>query len=106
MPQADAARSRSSTVLVMRPGVSNVGESGTIPSVDTRPVEGRKPTTPHHAAGMRMDPPVSVPTAVSTSPADTATAHPELDPPGSRWGSSGLTGPPRGWERPVTPHPN
>ena len=49
---------------------------------------------PHAAAGMRIDPPVSVPTVPSDMPDATAAADPPLDPPGERDGSCGLrTGP-------------
>ena len=41
---------------------------------------------PLHAAGTRPEPAVSVPRARSTSPAATATAEPELEPPGIRPG--------------------
>jgi hypothetical protein len=37
---------------------------------------------PQKAAGMRIDPPVSVPMAAGTIPAATADALPPLDPPG------------------------
>ncbi len=40
-----------------------------------------KPTTPLHAAGMRVEPPPSVATAIGTSPAATATAEPPEEPP-------------------------
>src|SRR5918993_1416133 len=39
---------------------------------------------PHSAAGCRMDPPVSEPSASGVIPAATATAEPPLDPPGMR----------------------
>ena len=42
---------------------------------------------PHAAAGMRMDPPVSVPIDASDMPVATAIADPPLDPPGDRDGS-------------------
>ena len=48
------------------------------------------PATPHSAAGMRMEPAVSVPTATSAEPTATATADPPLEPPGLRAGSAGL----------------
>jgi len=41
------------------------------------------PAVPQSEAGMRTDPPVSVPSATGTIPADTATADPLLDPPGT-----------------------
>ena len=49
---------------------------------------------PQQAAGIRIEPPVSDPSATSASPATTATAEPLEDPPGIRAGSSGLTGVP------------
>ena len=49
---------------------------------------------PQAAAGMRIEPPVSVPTVPSDMPVATATADPPLEPPGDRDGSCGLrTGP-------------
>src|SRR5947207_13995267 len=48
------------------------------------------PTTPHKAAGWRMEPPVSEPNPSGANPAATAAALPPLDPPGTRLGSCGL----------------
>src|SRR4051794_5904466 len=48
------------------------------------------PTTPHSAAGWRMEPPVSEPMASGANPAATAAALPPLDPPGTRDWSWGL----------------
>src|SRR3954465_11533107 len=45
---------------------------------------------PQQAAGMRIDPPESVPSAASASPAATAAADPPLDPPAIRSGASGF----------------
>ena len=39
---------------------------------------------------MRIDPPVSVPTAAKQKPAATAAAEPPLEPPEVRFGSQGL----------------
>ena len=51
------------------------------------------PTTPHSAAGWRIDPPVSEPSASGANPAATAAADPPDEPPGTldvswglRWG--------------------
>ncbi len=41
------------------------------------------PTTPHSAAGWRMEPPVSEPRASGAKPAATAAAEPPLLPPGT-----------------------
>ena len=48
------------------------------------------PTTPHSAAGWRIEPPVSVPSASGAMPAATAAAEPPLEPPGTRSRSQGL----------------
>src|SRR5438309_586528 len=48
------------------------------------------PTTPHNAAGWRIDPPVSDPNASGAIADATAAALPPLDPPGTRLGSRGL----------------
>ena len=45
---------------------------------------------PQNAAGCRIDPPVSEPSASGVRPAATATADPPLDPPGARSVSQGL----------------
>ena len=49
---------------------------------------------PQQAAGIRTEPPVSVPSATSACPVATATAEPLDEPPGTRRGSSGLGGVP------------
>ena len=59
-------------------------------SGDTPPYVGFTPTVPVTAAGWRIDPPVSVPTASGASNAATAAAEPPPDPPGMRSRSHGL----------------
>ena len=54
-----------------------------------RPRLGLIPNRPFMLAGMRIDPPPSLPCANGTSPAATATAAPPLEPPASRDGSQG-----------------
>jgi hypothetical protein len=49
-----------------------------------------KPTTPHHAAGIRIEPAESVPSATAASPAASAAPFPPLDPPASRPGAAGF----------------
>ena len=39
---------------------------------------------PHEAAGWRIEPPVSVPSASGAMPAATAAAEPPREPPGTR----------------------
>jgi hypothetical protein len=55
---------------------------------------GLRPTMLLRAAGTRPEPAVSVPSASGTMPRATATADPELEPPGIRSGRSGLRGMP------------
>src|SRR4029077_6974293 len=47
-----------------------------------RPKLALNPTTPQNEAGIRNDPPPSVPSPIGPSPAATAAAAPPLDPPG------------------------
>ena len=73
------------------PTVSKLGASGKTPSAGTSPHVGLKPTTPQHAAGSRIEPALSVPSAASQRPAASAAPLPPLEPPGIRSGASGLT---------------
>ena len=56
----------------------------------TRPWVGLIPAIPQKAAGMRIDPPMSVPSASGARPAATAAPEPPLDPPGVRSSRRGL----------------
>src|SRR6266705_4192673 len=47
----------------------------------TRPRVGLSPTSPHSLAGMRIDPPPSLPCATGTMPLATAAADPPDEPP-------------------------
>merc|ERR1719197_2212748 len=60
---------------------SRVLQAGTTPAVDSRPRVGFTLTRLFRPAGTRPDPAVSVPREKLQSPAATATADPELDPP-------------------------
>src|SRR5207302_6389854 len=84
----------SPTARANGPAQSRAGDSGTTPSQETRPQVGLRPATPQRDAGMRMEPPVSVPMLPKQSPAATAAAEPPLEPPGMRARSQGFrTGP-------------
>ena len=50
-------------------------------SCGTTPADCFNPTTPLQAAGMRVDPPASVPTPIGQTPAASATAAPPEEPP-------------------------
>src|SRR6185369_8680328 len=82
------------TPRAIGPTVSYEGESGCTPASGIRPQVVFSPATPQHAAGMRTEPPVSVPSATSASPRATTTAEPLDEPPGTSAASSGFTGVP------------
>ena len=65
----------------MGPTWSNDHASGSTPARLTRPYVGLRPLIPQSDAGMRMDPPVSEPSAPGQSPAATAAPEPEDEPP-------------------------
>ena len=71
----------SPTVRAIGPRCATVpnGDSG---HAGTRPNEGLRPNTPVNAAGMRIDPPPSVPMVSGPMPDATATAPPPDEPPG------------------------
>ena len=61
---------------------------------------------PQAAAGIRIEPPVSVPMDASAMPATTLAADPPLDPPGDRVGSCGLRAGPKAESSFVVPNAN
>src|SRR6266568_5230229 len=84
------SKERSSTVRAIGPTWSREGASGNTPVRGTALADGLSPATPHSAAGIRIEPAVSVPSASGARPRASATAEPPLDPPGTRLGSHGL----------------
>ena len=72
------------TLRASGPTESSVVDKGIRPSLATRLAVGLNPTTPHSAAGMRHEPPVSVPRPAAAMPSAIATAAPEDEPPGMR----------------------
>ena len=69
-PSAPSARSPAACPTPSRSGC-----------VGTSPTDGRNPMTPQKAAGMRSDPPRSVPSASAIMPVASAAAPPPVDPP-------------------------
>src|SRR5215469_2180770 len=61
-----------------------------IPRIDTNPYVGFSPTILQYAAGMRTDPPVSVPSAPSVISAINAAAEPPDEPAGILSSAQGL----------------
>jgi hypothetical protein len=81
-------------------GVAEAGHTG------TRPKFALNPNVPVKAAGMRIDPPPSVPSANGVMPAATEAAQPALEPPGVSERSSGLRVTPVSGLSPTGLHPN
>src|SRR3954449_3603608 len=77
-----------------------------MPSIAMRPHEGFRPTTPQHAAGRRIEHPVSVASPRSARPAATAAALPPDEPPVVRPGCAGFCTVPYHGFWLVTPHAN
>ncbi len=80
----------SATVRVIGPLTHRPSRSAPNGPGETRPRDGLSPTRPHALAGMRMDPPPSLPWAAGARPAATAAAAPPLDPPADRARSHGV----------------
>ena len=72
----------------------------------TMPGEGRKPTTPQCAAGMRSEPPVSEPVQTGSMSVASATAEPPDEPPALSSGLNGLPVAPHTGLRVLAPAPN
>ena len=79
----------SATVRVSMPSMPSE-ESPSSGATEMRPRAGFSPTSPQQAAGMRIEPPPSLPCATGTMPAATAAAAPPEEPPVVRSRSHGL----------------
>src|SRR5262245_46049846 len=75
-----------------QPNVSKEGASRIAPRSEMRPCVVLSPIRPQKLAGARIEPAVSVPTAMLTSLPATAAADPEDEPPVTRSGAAELTG--------------
>src|SRR5437899_1258339 len=89
---------------VKGPTLSRVDPWGATPLRLTRPVVGFNPNTPHIAAGMRIDPPLSLPIAANARPAATDTAEPLLEAPAKYSLFHGLVTSPQSVEGPPNAH--
>ena len=87
---ADSISARSGTVRAIGPATGRPDQPNTRFSPGTSPGVGRKPTMPLKAAGLRKEPPVSLPLAIGTMPVASATAEPPDDPAADLVGSNGL----------------
>src|SRR3954454_9680439 len=75
-------------------------------STATMPGDGRKPTTPQKAAGLRKLPPVSEPVHTGSMSHASATAEPPDEPPAFSIGLNGLPVAPQTTLRLLAPAPN
>ena len=80
----------SDTVRAIGPEMPSPITPGPYGAGETRPRDGLIPNSPQHEAGLRIEPPPSLPCATGASPAATAAAAPPLEPPGVRVVSHGL----------------
>src|SRR5271155_2556663 len=79
---ASSISAASRTVRAMGPVVESPAHpSPADGAVVIRPRDGLIPTSPQHAAGIRTEPPPSLPCATGCNPAATADADPPLEPP-------------------------
>src|SRR5690349_12158328 len=103
---AASCKARSWTLRAIGPNTASgyhalgAGHSG------TRPVDGRSPTTLQKLAGLRSDPPRSLPSAIGTMPHASATAAPPLLPPQVLLRSHGLRVAPNTALKVCEPAPN
>src|SRR5918912_557843 len=87
---ASSMSARSATVRPSGPFTDSVGQPLNPGCLGTTPNVGLWPATPQNDAGMRIEPPPSVPSAPGTMPAATAAPDPPLEPPGVRSVAHGL----------------
>src|SRR5437773_4474554 len=85
----------SATVRPIGPSTEITDQPSGRASFATSPGDGRMPTTPHSAPGMRSEPPVSEPVQIGSMSTASAAAEPPDEPPAFNAGSNGL---------PVAPH--
>ena len=88
--QAESPSSRSSTVRARRPCVASMSQPRARAGAAIRPGVGRIETTSQKLAGVRTEPPKSVPCASGAIPVATATAEPPEEPPDVNATSNGL----------------
>src|SRR3954470_16258741 len=71
----------SATEPAIGPSTLSVDHAVAVGQVGTRPGDGRMPTMPQKLAGLRREPPMSLPSAIGSMCVATATAAPPLLPP-------------------------
>ena len=77
----DSSKAQSLTLRAIGPCTASGSLDIKRGQLGTRPGEGRMPTTLQNAAGLRREPPRSLPSASAVMPVASATAAPPLLPP-------------------------
>ena len=80
----DICSATSATVRPIGPCTDSCDQPMDAGHVGTRPGVGRRPTTLQKPAGLRSEPPMSLPSASGTKPAARAAAAPPDEPPAER----------------------
>src|SRR5947208_15263112 len=96
----------SATHRAMKPWLASMSQPRGRMGAGMRPGVGRIEATSQKLAGVRTEPPKSVPWATGTMPAATATADPPDDPPEVSAGSNGLRVGPHNLLVQTAPKPN
>ncbi len=87
---ASSIRAVSITVRAMGLMLDTLANTSGDMSCGTTPADCFKPATPLQAAGMRVEPPASVPMPIGQTPAASAVPAPPDEPPDVREGSQAL----------------
>src|SRR6266853_5865404 len=103
---ASSSNARSSTLRAIGPCTPILRSILAIGVCATRPMLGRIPTTPQKLAGLRSEPPISVPWASHAVPVASATAAPPEEPAADRDRSHGLSVAPNTSLKVLAPAPN
>ena len=96
----------SATLRAIGPSTLNVDHAFATGHDGTRPGDGRMPTMPQKLAGLRSEPPMSVPSAIGSMRVASATAAPPLLPPHVLLRSCGLSVDPNTGLKVCEPAPN
>src|SRR5271167_3935054 len=103
---ASSNSARSSTLRAIGPCTLRLRSTLAAGVWATRPMLGRKPTTPQKDAGLRKEPPTSEPCASQAMPVASATAAPPEEPAADREVSQGLRVAPNTSLKVLAPAPN
>src|SRR3984893_16245281 len=103
---ASSSSARSSTLRAIGPWTVRLRSIFAAGLCATRPMLGRMPTTPQKLAGLRSEPPMSVPWVSQAIPVASATAAPPEEPAAERDRSQGFNVAPKTSLNVLAPAPN